>query len=108
MSAPSYRSRSMMKPFDQIISSAGISSTGMPSTVSSTACSNHSSSTYATPLPELKMMSTTSSPQRAFASQWGNVSSVEQPVVARTSKTASRSAGRAKMSKSFVCRAIPV
>ncbi len=59
----------MMNPFDQIISSAGISKAGTPSTVSSTACSNHASSTVATPLPELKMMSMSSPPHFALASQ---------------------------------------
>jgi hypothetical protein len=43
----------MMKPFDQMISSAGHSRTGMPRTVSGTLCVNHSSSTTAMPLPEL-------------------------------------------------------
>ncbi len=46
----------------QIISSAGTSFTGVASTVSSTACANHSSSTSATPLPELKMTSMNFSP----------------------------------------------
>jgi hypothetical protein len=98
----------MMKPFDQIISSAGISRAGTPSTVSRTACSNHASSTVATPLPELKMMSTRSPPRLALPSQCGNVTSVAQPAPASTAKTVSRSAGRTKMSKSFVCRAMPV
>ena len=38
MSAPSKRSRSMTNAFDQIISSAGTSWTGTPSTSASTAC----------------------------------------------------------------------
>jgi hypothetical protein len=62
-SPPSKRSRSMMKAFDQIISSAGQSREGMPSTSSSTECSNQRSSTRAIPLPELKITSTKSSPK---------------------------------------------
>ena len=38
----------------------------------------------------------------------GNVIEVSQPAPARTANTRSRSVGRTKMSKSFVCRSIPV
>jgi len=41
-----------MKALDQIISSAGVSSTGTSKTQSAVALANHSSSTGATPLPE--------------------------------------------------------
>jgi hypothetical protein len=65
----------MISPFDQIISSAGMSSTSTPNTCSFTACRNQTSSTSATPLPALKIRSTKSSPLYAFPSQCGNVSS---------------------------------
>jgi hypothetical protein len=43
----------LAKAFDQIISSAGHRRSGLPSTSPVTLCWNHSSSTTATPFPEL-------------------------------------------------------
>ncbi len=103
-----YRSRSMMKAFDQIISSAGQSRAGTSSTVSSTACSNHASSTRAKPLPELKMRSITYSPTKALPSQCGNVNSVWESAAASASSDALMSAGRTKTSMSLVSRKMPV
>ena len=69
-SAPSKRSRSMTKALDQSVSSAGAIFTVQAEDFAGSACSNHSSSTVAMPLPELKITSMKASRERILASQW--------------------------------------
>ncbi len=65
----------MMKHFCQINSSAG-QSMAPPCASMATACANQSSSTAQRPLPEQKITSTKSSPEKALPSQCGKVISV--------------------------------
>src|SRR5882757_5773322 len=94
----------MMNALDQIVSSTGHSDASSPNTLPWAACLNQSSSTGATPLPELKITSTYPCWQEALPSQCGNVSSVSNPARAKTFITGAYSAGRTKMSKSLVSR----
>ena len=76
MSAPSNRSRSWMKAFCQIISSAGTTNEGRPSTSQVPARRRQCASTTAMPFPEQKMRSMNQGPEKALAIQSGSVNSV--------------------------------
>ena len=107
MSAPSKRSLSMMNAFIQIISSGAQSFTGISSSSSCRARSNHESSTSHNPFPARKIRSRTSFPYFALANQCGNVSSVSYPARANASSAPFKSFGRIYRSKSFVLRDTP-
>jgi hypothetical protein len=96
MSAPSKRSRSITKAFDQMSSSTGEILTVMPSTVASGALANQSSSTALRPLPLLKIRSTDAPAFRAFASQCGYARSVSKPASRSDSSANGRSVRRRK------------
>ena len=106
-SAPSNRSRSMTNALDQMLSSGGATSTWTPRTSRSVACSNHWSSTTATPLPELKITSTKPDGERILASQWEKTRSASYPASADARSSRCTSAGRTKMSRSLVERSMP-
>ncbi len=76
MSAPSYRSRSMVNALDQIISSGEQIGTDIPRTSARIAWWNQSSSTGTAPLPALWITSTKLSSWNALPSHKGQAISV--------------------------------
>src|SRR5205823_2332387 len=108
ISAPSNLSRSWMKAFCQIISSAGTISAWSPSTVPGAARLRHCSSTVAMPFPEEKIRSTNQGPEYALASQISSVISVRYPARASTSSARWTWSLRRNRSRSLVSRQMPV